>query len=768
MSAFLQSQLDYIFFFYGLAFLLLVPICLFLRRRPYPQLAWSWLVWFGAAHGENEWLDLLALSLGSSFVFDFARLGLLIISFACLTEFGRASLATSRSHRPGRWILIAMIGLATLGGLAGLAGLFAATRYVLGFGGGLWAAGALFLGARKTTIGFRPLRTAALGMMGYALAAGVVVNPAPFPPASLVNYDSFLAATGFPIQLIRGLLSLWICASLCFFARASLDEERDHHFRAWFSKLMRGAVAGVLLLLIGGWLITQYFGNVASREIRDDYGDEARVLQQLMLDKMEETNRLVNIISESPAIILASLSRTPETIQQANSILNRCGNQIPGSICYLMDSNGLTIASSNRHYPDSFVGKSYASRPYFTQAIEGSSGRYWALGATSKKIGFYGSSPVRDNAGQIVGVAVIKRSMNDIETVIPKHSLGLVIDQHGIVVMSNLPHMVLKSLRPLSARSKEELLASRQFGEGPFTPILTQELVDGGECLLQGNRLLVVRHPLPWEGWSIVFFGSMRPIVQARLLGISITLLFCLLFIGFIIIITIIIESSSRITKESLKKRNLERFLSPQVVDLIGQDEGEISLKSERLQATILFSDIQGFTELSERLDPQETADLLTGYFSFMSKIIFAHDGTLDKYLGDGLIAIFGAPFEYPDHPLKAVQAGLQMLEQQQKFVAGLANEKRFSIRIGIDTGEIIAGFQGSPERMEYTALGKSVIIANRLQSLAEQGTLYLGRATYEAVKHVYAAEFVGKIRLPKGTEEVEIYRLDPGSYRTS
>lgn len=766
MSEFLKSQLDYIFFFYGAAFLLLVPICLLLRRRPCQQLAWIWLGWFGASHGANEWLDLLALSWGSTLVFDFARLGLLAISFACLTEFGRTSLSTIRSHSIGRWILVAMAGLTAMGGLAGLAGFFASTRYVLGLGGGLWAAGALFFAAKTATLGSRQLRTAALGMMSYALATGVVVNPAPFLPASLINYDSFLLTTGFPIQLIRGFLALWICASLAFFAQATLDAEGDHYLRTRFRNLMRGAMAGVLLLLIGGWLLTQYFGNVAAREIRDDYEDEAKVLQQLMLDKMLETNRLVNMLSESPAIILASVRRTPETIQQANFVLDRYSNQVPGSICYLIDFNGLTIASSNRHHSDSFVGKSYAFRPYFMQAIQGSSATYWAQGVTSKKVGFYGSSSVRDNAGRIVGVAVIKRPIDEIQTVIPKHSLGLVIDQRGIVVMANLPDMVLKSLWPLPAKTNEELLASRQFGEGPFTPILTQKLENGSECLLQEKRLLIIRHMLPWEGWSIVFLGSMWSIIQARLLGISITLLFCLLFIGFITIITIIIESSSLITKESLKKRNLERFLSPRVVELIGQNEGEISLKSERLTATILFSDIQGFTELSERLEPEEVAHLLTKYFSLMSEIIFAHDGTLDKYLGDGFIAIFGAPFEYPDHPFKAVQAGLQMLEQQQKFVAGLADEKRFSIRIGINTGEIVAGFMGSPERMEYTALGKTAIIASRLQLLAEPGTLYMGRATYEAVNHVYSAEFKGKMLVPKSLEKMEVYRLDPGSYR--
>ena len=228
MAEFLKSQLDYIFFFYGTAFLLLIPICLFLRRRSYRKLPWIWLGWFGALHGANEGLDLLALSLEPGPAFDYVRLGVLVMSFVCLAEFGRAGTRIICGRGPGRWILAAMVALAGVGGLAGLAGLFAATRYVLGVVGGLWAAGTLFLAAKTEPSGARPLQIGALGMAGYALATGLVVAPAPFFPASWLNYDSFWAVTGVPIQLIRGLIALSISASLCLCAQTCL--ERDSPF----------------------------------------------------------------------------------------------------------------------------------------------------------------------------------------------------------------------------------------------------------------------------------------------------------------------------------------------------------------------------------------------------------------------------------------------------------------------------------------------------------------------------------------------------------
>jgi PAS domain S-box-containing protein len=263
MVEFLRSQLDYIFFFYGLAFLLLIPICVFLRRRSYGQLAWFWLGCFAATHSANEWLDLLALNFGSGSVFDLARLTLLIISFVSLAEFGRQSIVTIRGHGPGRWILAPMVGLVALGGVAGLDGLNAASRYVLGLVGGLGAAWALFLAAKTSIPGARQLQTASLGMAGLALATGLVPNSALFFPASVLNYQSFLAVTGIPIQLIRGFLAFWVCVSLSFFAQACLDAGKDYRLQDWFHNMIKGAIAGMTLVVIGGWFITQYLSHIA-------------------------------------------------------------------------------------------------------------------------------------------------------------------------------------------------------------------------------------------------------------------------------------------------------------------------------------------------------------------------------------------------------------------------------------------------------------------------------------------------------------------------
>ena len=541
MAEFLKSQLDYIYFFYGSAFLLLFPICLFLRRRSYRKLPWIWLGWFGAFHGTNEGLDLFAMSLEPGPAFDYVRLGVLVISFVCLAEFGRASTRIICGRGPGRWVLAAMVALAGVGGLAGFGGLFVATRYVLGLIGGIWAAGALFLAARTEPSGSHALKMGALGLMGYGLAAGLVVPPVPFFPAAWLNYDSFFAVTGVPIQLIRGLIGMWIGSSLCFFALTCL--EKDHHFHVWFRRLMVETLGGLAFLLILGWVFTQYLGVIATRDRMEDFEQDLHMVRQSLTDTIVEADQFVKTLSNSPMIIPALANKSPQNVRQANAFLDACGNTLVKSVCYLMDLQGLTIASSNRDRPDSFLGKSYAFRPYFQQAIQGSAGRYVALGITSKELGYYACFPVRDKADQIIGAAVIKRALSDLNSLIHQHHLGLIIDQHGIVVLANRSDMILKSLWPLSPAAKRELLASRQFGEGPFTPILPQKPVDKSEYLLEGKRQLALLRPIPYEAYSLVILGSIWPIAQARLLGISATMLFCLLLIGFLTIVVVMRES---------------------------------------------------------------------------------------------------------------------------------------------------------------------------------------------------------------------------------
>jgi diguanylate cyclase (GGDEF)-like protein/PAS domain S-box-containing protein len=548
-----------------------------------------WLGLFGLTHGLSEWLDLLALGLPSSFLLDMARVGLMVVSFVLLMEFGRAGTLTLRGRAPGRWIIAAFLGVAVLGGITGFSGLCAASRYSLGLLGGLWAGWVFYQASQNPGPGRRALLGTGLGMVAYALTTGLVPGPAPFFPASWLNSATFFSATGFPIQMVRGLLTLGIAAGVCLFAQASLAQEAESRVRVWGRTLMAGAAVAVIALLLLGWVTTQYFSDEAAKEIRSNQESYAKVLVRMMVDKMDEADHLVSTMAASPWLVLAFENRDAQTFELANSVLDRYSRALTGSVCYLMDLNGLTIASSNRHQADSFVDKDFKFRPYFKKAVTGTLGQYWALGVTSKELGYYASYPVRDKAGRVVGVAVLKRPVGDMEAFFPAQSLGVVSDSHGIVVMANRPEMVLKSLWPLSPEIREHLVASRQFGVGPFAPILAQEPVDGGKYPLEDKGQLTLRWPFPWEDWSIFILMPLRPIILGRLMGIAATLLLCLGVIGFLAIIGMTIDSTARIQSSEKRYRIL--------YDNLRDGSATMNLEGSFVEFNPAFQEMLGYSE---------------------------------------------------------------------------------------------------------------------------------------------------------------------------
>ena len=230
MTTFFQAQMDYIFFFYGLAFIGLGVVAYILAKEVNQRLPWGWLALFGLTHGANEWLDLMALVWGDGVWFGALRWAIMTASFLCLVEFGRLSLTQRRGRGPGRWLLVVLALAAGLGALDGWSGLNATTRYFLGLVGSLGAGWALFAEARQADSKCRlSLLAGGVGFILYGLATGVVVPQAGFFPANTLNYATFTSLTGLPIQLVRGLLAVWIAAmSVGYFQLAQSDgDERQ-------------------------------------------------------------------------------------------------------------------------------------------------------------------------------------------------------------------------------------------------------------------------------------------------------------------------------------------------------------------------------------------------------------------------------------------------------------------------------------------------------------------------------------------------------------
>jgi len=228
-----------------------------------------------------------------------------------------------------------------------------------------------------------------------------------------------------------------------------------------------------------------------------------------------------------------------------------------------------------------------------------------------------------------------------------------------------------------------------------------------------------------------------------------------------------IIEQASlneQIREEEIMRSRLERFHSPQVIEMIlkgSQETKDNVMEPKDLTATILFTDIIDFTQLAERISPRETNIVLNQYFSTMTDIVFSYDGTLDKYIGDGLMAVFGAPMEREDDAERAILAAKEMKSQLAVMMTEKGgHRKKFDIRIGINTGRVVAGNIGSPKRMDYTVIGDPVNTASRLESIAKPNQILIGEETYRAVKDKFKIRKIGPKKVKGKRADIVVYEI--------
>ncbi|CAN5777046.1 adenylate/guanylate cyclase domain-containing protein [soil metagenome] len=195
------------------------------------------------------------------------------------------------------------------------------------------------------------------------------------------------------------------------------------------------------------------------------------------------------------------------------------------------------------------------------------------------------------------------------------------------------------------------------------------------------------------------------------------------------------IKAHKRLAREEVARANYSRFMPEYVVKQLLDNPGSFRLGGVNQRITVLFADIRAFTSLSENENPEKVVGLLNKYFTAMTEIIFEHGGTLDKYIGDGMMALFGAPTATPEDALNAVKAAVTM----QKRLVSLNDELRaegygaISVGIGLHTGEATVGYIGSEKRSEYTAICDTVNLAARLESNAVGGQILMSEATAEA-----------------------------------
>lgn len=219
-----------------------------------------------------------------------------------------------------------------------------------------------------------------------------------------------------------------------------------------------------------------------------------------------------------------------------------------------------------------------------------------------------------------------------------------------------------------------------------------------------------------------------------------------------------------RALEQDRVRRVLERFLAAEVVERALLDFGEASEpRMEEREVTLLFADISGFTLLTERLPPERVVELLDVFYRRMARIVFAHGGTVDKFMGDAVMALFGAPYDKPDDAERALQAALAMREEFDRMMAGWPDAQGCRLKVGLNTGKVLAGTVGGDERLEYTAVGDAVNVAARLVQEAAPGQILVGSATLHCVRAGFVATPLGPRRLKGRSGPVEVWQLEAG-----
>jgi adenylate cyclase len=217
-----------------------------------------------------------------------------------------------------------------------------------------------------------------------------------------------------------------------------------------------------------------------------------------------------------------------------------------------------------------------------------------------------------------------------------------------------------------------------------------------------------------------------------------------------------------KLEEEAASRVKLQRFLSPSLAEQVLSGRIELKPGGELRECTVLFSDIRGYTSIAERYEAQDVVAMLNEYFEILVDVVFRYEGTLDKYIGDSVMAVWGAPIHQPDAAIRAVRAAVEMREALGRWNEARRSNGRVPILtgFGIDTGLVVAGNLGSSKTMEYTVIGDSVNLASRLTSLAQANQIIISDSTLQQVGNLVLTEALPPTKIKGKEEAVPLYNV--------
>lgn len=494
---------------------------------------------------------------------------------------------------------------------------------------------------------------------------------------------------------------------------------------------------------------------------------------------------------------------------------------------FLMDGKGNCLLATE----PKLVGNNYSFRDYFKQAIAGRSYLDILVGATTKKPGFHFSTPVRNDKGAIVGVAVVNMKAEAIWEIVDELRVGsqgfaFLVDEDGILIGQPDKSHLYRSLAPLPPSKQKLLDPKTRFGIEKIESLEVPELAKGmvkakqpgharyylpaalaPSVAKQHRERIVGFAPMKQRSW-VVGVNESKQEFAAPLNRLAVQVNLSVLAVGgcvtvlAILLARSIVKPLQKLTKaarqveqgdfgkvrvdvksadeigvladafnqmaKGLSDRQRERDMFGRVVSPEVREQllsGQLELGGETRWVAVLFSDIRGFSTISEQHNPQEVVALLNEYLTEMASAIRPWGGYINNFIGDAIVVVFGAPLDQPNKEWRAVAAALSMRQQLQTL-----NERRIArgevtieTGIGISSGEAVVGKVGSLERLLYTVIGDAVNVAARLESLTKEYPDYpilINGQTAAALKEreEIVLKSLGPLKVKGRVEPVDVY----------
>jgi len=221
-------------------------------------------------------------------------------------------------------------------------------------------------------------------------------------------------------------------------------------------------------------------------------------------------------------------------------------------------------------------------------------------------------------------------------------------------------------------------------------------------------------------------------------------------------------QMAASLREKELIKGAFSTYVSSQVMEEILKNPGSLALGGARKRATILFTDIRGFTSMAETMSPEDVVSVINVYLSVQTEIILRNGGMLDKFVGDCVMAIYGTPLPKEDDAWRAVKSALEIQEviRELNQARKIAGERTVTIGIGVNTGDVVSGNMGSAQKMDYTVIGDAVNLAARLEAVAEGGSILISEETYHEVEEYIVAEKLSPLAIKGKKDKVSVYRV--------